>query len=134
MLELQTALYRDLVGPGCDECAEGPAACDRPRGLNSDGYEVERSDGDDLVVSWPGCPWKWAALRRWGADLLLLSSILAWAVERGVHRRRRLGAPAAQLLRHYVAARETPSVLRSRRERSDAELRRKALEAGRAGR
>jgi len=130
VLELQTALFRDLLGDRCDGCDPGSrAACDEPVGLNRDGFEVDRPVGDDVVVSWPACPHRWGVHRRLGGELVPLDTVAAWAVERGVHRRRRLPAPTAALLRHYIRARETPGVMRTRKTSAERELERKARDA-----
>lgn len=134
MLELQTSLYHELLDqPSCDEC-QGWELCDRPYGLNGDGMGVARATGEDLVVSWPRCPRRWQALRRVGQELLPLSAVMGWAVERGLHQRRRVPAPAARLFRHYLAARELPGALRMARDREQRRLEQAALDAARRGR
>lgn len=123
MLELQTALFYELIDrPVCGECGLKPLGCHEPYGLNGDGLSVGRATGEDLVVSWPGCPRRWERLRRLGGTITTLAGVVGWAVERGVHRRRRLAAPAAQLCRQYVTSREAPGALRVARRREERRL------------
>lgn len=122
MLELQTSLFRALIGRDCDGCHAG-LKCWNPYALNGDGLEIAgRSTGEDIVVGWPHCPLKWLRLRRMGAGLMPLSAVVSWAVERGLHKRERMSAWAARLMRHYIRSSEAPTGLSMARDRHEAEL------------
>lgn len=132
MLELQTAIYCDLIDrPVCGECRGAPRLCSEAYGLNGDGLVVDRATGEDLVVSWPGCPRRWECLRRQGATITTLAGVVGWAVERGVHRRRRVPARTAQLCRQYVTSREAPSALKAARRREERRLEQLAKDTAR---
>lgn len=72
------------------------------------GEVVGRVDHQDAVVSWPGCPRQWAAVRRWGQDALSLADICKWEVDRGTHLRADLPAGSARILREYMVLAEWP--------------------------
>ncbi len=132
MLELQTALYHDLIErPTCVECDRAPRLCSEPYGLTGDGFSVGRATGEDIVVSWPACPRRWGQLRRLGGTVTTLAGVAAWAVERGVHRRRHVPARTAQLCRQYLSSREAPESLKLARRREERRLEQLAKDAAR---
>lgn len=132
MLELQTAIYRDLLErPVCTECDRAPSGCREPYGLTGEGLSVARATGEDLVVSWPACPRRWDIPRRRGAVATSLASIVGWAVERGVHRRDHVSARTAQLCRQYLASRDVPASLQTARRREQRRLEQLAKDAAR---
>ena len=126
-----TALYSGLLElDDCDEC-QGGRLCQIPRGIDEDGYEVDRGDGEGLYVSWPGCPGRWRKRRALGQDVVSLPTILQWAIERGEHRREHVPARWAKLMRLYLAHKDAPGVLELRRNAKQNELEARAKDAGR---
>jgi len=133
VLELQTALFHDLIDiPPCGECKGsiwpilGDGPCERPYGLDRNGMAVCSSRGENLVVSWPGCPRRWEKVRQIGAELTSIAGIARWAVERGICKAGQVPAWAARLCRHYLNASEVPGNLRIARETEQKRLEDKA--------
>lgn len=109
--ELRWALFGGLLSlPDCDSCGgRGAHHCDAALALTHEGAIVGRQDHPDVIVSWPGCPRQWAAMRRWGQDAISLADQLRWEVDRGAHMRPDLPAGSARLLREYLSLRDWPT-------------------------
>jgi hypothetical protein len=95
--------------PHCNEC--GGHFCGERHQIDKNGVFLRGDSDPGMVVSWPNCPRRYHTMYLDGQDVVDLSEICRWAIERDLHKRDDLTCGSELLLREHSRLRDLPAKL-----------------------